>query len=40
MLMQADITNVMDVKGAFLYGEIEDDEKIYIKFPLGILFSS
>jgi hypothetical protein len=34
MLMQAGIANVMDVKRAFLYGEFEDSEKIYIKFPL------
>ncbi len=32
--MQAGIANVMDVKRAFLYGEFEDSEKIYIKFPL------
>ncbi len=35
MLMQNGITNVVDVKEAFLYGEFEDWEKIYIKIPLG-----
>jgi hypothetical protein len=35
MLMQGRIAHVMDVKGAFLYGEFEDGEKIYIKIPLG-----
>jgi hypothetical protein len=31
MLMQGKIAHVVDVKGAFLYGEFEDGEKIYIK---------
>jgi hypothetical protein len=35
MLMQGRIAHVVDVKGAFLYGEFEDEEKIYIKIPLG-----
>ncbi len=35
MLMQGDIAFVVDVKGAFLYGEFEDDKKIYIKILLG-----
>jgi hypothetical protein len=35
MLMQSGIAHVVDVKGAFLYGEFEDGEKIYIKIPLG-----
>jgi hypothetical protein len=30
MLMQGGIAHVVDVKGAFLYGEFEDSEKIYI----------
>ncbi len=35
MLMQNGIAHVVDVKGAFLYGEFEDGEKIYIKISLG-----
>jgi hypothetical protein len=35
MLMQGGIAHVKDVKGAFLYGEFEDDEKIYIKILMG-----
>jgi hypothetical protein len=35
MLMQGGIAHVVDVKGAFFYGEFEDGEKIYIKIPLG-----
>ncbi len=35
MLMQNGIAHVVDVKGALLYGEFEDGEKIYIKIPLG-----
>ncbi len=35
MLMQGGIAHVVDVKGAFLYGEFEDREKIYIRIPLG-----
>jgi hypothetical protein len=35
MLMQGRIAHVMDVKGAFLYGEFEDGEKIYSKILLG-----
>ncbi len=34
MLMQNSIAHVVDVKGAFLYGEFEDEGKIYIKIPL------
>jgi hypothetical protein len=34
MLLQGGIAHVMDVKGAFLYGEFEDGKKIYIKTPL------
>jgi hypothetical protein len=35
ILMQGGIAHVVDVKGAFLYGEFEDGKKIYIKIPLG-----
>jgi hypothetical protein len=35
MLMCSGIAHVVDVKGAFLYGEFEDGEKVYIKIPLG-----
>jgi hypothetical protein len=35
MLMQSGIAHIVDVKGAFLYGEFEDGEKIYIKILLG-----
>ena len=33
MLMCSGIAHVVDVKGAFLYGEFEDSEKVYIKIP-------
>ncbi len=35
MLMCSGIAHVVDVKGAFLYREFEDGEKVYIKTPLG-----
>jgi hypothetical protein len=35
MLARGSIANVGDVKGAFLHGNFEDGEKIYIKIPLG-----
>jgi hypothetical protein len=35
MLMQSGIAHVVGVKGAIIYGEFEDREKIYIKIPLG-----
>ncbi len=35
MLMQGGIAHVVDVKGAFLYGEFKNGEKIYIKILLG-----
>ncbi len=35
MLVQGGIAHVVDVKGAFLYGEFEDGKKIYIKILLG-----
>ncbi len=35
MLMQSGIAHVVDVKGAFFYGEFEDRGEIYIKIPLG-----
>jgi hypothetical protein len=35
MLMQGGIAHVVDVKGAFLYGESKNGKKIYIKIPLG-----
>jgi hypothetical protein len=35
MLMCSRIAHVVDVKGAFLYGEFEEGEKVYIKIPLG-----
>ncbi len=35
MFMQGGIAHVMDVKGAFLYGEFEEGKKIYINVPLG-----
>ena len=35
MLMFRGIAHVVDVKGAFLYGDFEDGEKVYIKVPLG-----
>jgi hypothetical protein len=35
MLMQGGIAHVVDVKGAFLYGEFKDGKKIYIKILLG-----
>jgi hypothetical protein len=34
MLMQSGIAYVLDVKGAFLYGELEDGKKIYIEISL------
>ncbi len=34
--MCSGIAHVVDVKGAFLYGEFEDGEKVYIKIPLGL----
>jgi hypothetical protein len=30
MLIQGGVAHVMDIKGAFLYAELEDGEKIYI----------
>ncbi len=33
--MCSGIAHVIDVKGAFLYGEFEGGEKVYIKIPLG-----
>jgi hypothetical protein len=35
MLASGGIAHVVDVKGAFLHGEFDDGEKIYIKIPLG-----
>ncbi len=35
MLMQSGIAHILDVKGAFLYGEFKDGEKICIKIPSG-----
>jgi hypothetical protein len=35
MLMCSGSAHVIDVKGAFLYGEFEDGEKVYIKISLG-----
>ncbi len=37
MLMHANggIAHVVDIKGAFLHGEFNNREKIYIKIPLG-----
>ena len=35
MLAGGSIAHVVDVKGAFLYGEFDDSKKIYIKIPLG-----
>jgi hypothetical protein len=35
MLMQGGIAHVMDVTGAFLYGEFKDAKKVHIKVPLG-----
>jgi hypothetical protein len=34
ILMQGEIAHVVDVKGAFFYGEFEDGKKIYVKIPL------
>jgi hypothetical protein len=34
MLIQNSIAHVVEVKGAFLYGESKDRETIYIKIPL------
>ena len=33
ILMQAGIAHVVGVKGAFLYKEFEDNEKVVIKVP-------
>jgi hypothetical protein len=35
MLMQSGIAHIVDIKGAFLYGEFDDGKKICIKIPLG-----
>jgi hypothetical protein len=35
MLMCSGTAHVVDIKGAFLYGEFEEGEKVYIKIPLG-----
>jgi hypothetical protein len=35
MLMKGGIAHVVNVKGAFLYGELKDGEMVYIKVPLG-----
>ncbi len=35
MLASGGIAHVVDVKGAFLHGEFNNGEKIYIKIPLG-----
>ena len=35
MLASGGIAHVVDVKGAFLYGEFSNGEKIHIKIPLG-----
>jgi hypothetical protein len=35
MLASGGIAHVVTVKGAFLHGEFDDGEKIYIKIPLG-----
>jgi hypothetical protein len=35
MLMQAGIAHVVNVKGAFLYGEFEASEKVFVKVPRG-----
>ena len=35
MLMQAGIAHVVKVKGAFLYGEFEDGEKVFVTVPKG-----
>jgi hypothetical protein len=35
LIMQRGIAHVVDVKGAFLYGEFEDGETVYLKIPLG-----
>jgi hypothetical protein len=35
MLIQGGIAHVVDVKGAFLYGEFEDEENVHIKVSLG-----
>jgi hypothetical protein len=35
MVMADMIAHVVDVKGAFLHGEFEDGEKIYMKIPKG-----
>ena len=33
MLMQAGIAHVINIKGAFLYGEFEDGENVFVKVP-------
>ena len=33
--MQAGIAHVVNVKGAFLYGEFEASEKVFVKVPRG-----
>jgi hypothetical protein len=35
MLASGGIAHVVNIKGAFLPGEFNDGEKIYIKIPLG-----
>jgi hypothetical protein len=35
MLASDGVAHVVDVKGAFLYGEFTNREKIYIELPLG-----
>jgi hypothetical protein len=35
MLIQGGIAHIVDIKGAFLYGEFKEGKKIYIKIPLG-----
>ena len=36
MVMADMIAHVVDVKGAFLRGEFEDDKKIHMKIPKGL----
>ncbi len=36
MLASGGIAHVVDVKGAFLYGEFSDREKIHIKIPFDL----
>ena len=35
MVMAGWHTEMLDVKGAFLHGEFENEEKVYIKIPQG-----